>query len=319
RLGVLQQYLLKQVDTDRLLGSRDVLEAEKILTELPCTDVLDQSLLHVGDILPALEQWLQREVRVAASSQKQHVFDILWLEGDSALLSYFFKEQKGWVQSTGRELLPGMSAYRKEELLAVVRGEKKDAFPEIVRCMVELRTHEGGPMEADFAIANAVNRVQVRLAEESASREILSYVRLQIDIRNLRTALRLVQKTIDSAPLFLSGGTLPEAALASGDFSVLQAALDRSSFGFGFTHSLQEFAEDPTLYQRETTQVMQRHIAFMWNKTLSIEPLFAFAATVLSQLFFLRAVFIAKRNELSPQELRDILPPFLSGTHYVVS
>ncbi|OGJ54946.1 hypothetical protein A3D11_02760 [Candidatus Peribacteria bacterium RIFCSPHIGHO2_02_FULL_49_16] len=319
RLGVLQRYLLDETDKDRLLGSRTIEEAEHILMELSCTGVIDQGLSHFEDILSALEQWVQHEVQIAALQQKKHIFDIVWLEGDKVLLSFLYKQERGWVKDTGRKLLSGISVFSEEELRAVMHGERRDTFPkELASCMAALRVQDScTPAEIDAAVADAVARIQVRLAEESGSKDILAYTRLRIDLTNLRTALRVLQGTITPPFSFLFGGTLEESALETNAIASLQGAVDRSAFGYHMPHSLDFLVENPLLFEQDISHVIAGYIAPMWNKALSIEPLFAFAVTVLSQLNFLRSLFIAKRNNLPAEELREMLPRFLSGSHYV--
>jgi len=62
RTGVLQLLLLTQPDIDRLLGSRDTSEANKILTELKLTSIINQGLNEGDAILQAVGAWIRHEV-----------------------------------------------------------------------------------------------------------------------------------------------------------------------------------------------------------------------------------------------------------------
>jgi len=79
---------------------------------------------------------------------------------------------------------------------------------------------------------------------------------------------------------------------------------------------VREGAEDTNVIEQGCSEVIASDIARMWNVPLTIDPLFAFAALTISQLRLLRVLLIAKRNGLSPQEVKKVLPPFLSASHY---
>ena len=68
--------------------------------------------------------------------------------------------------------------------------------------------------------------------------------------------------------------------------------------------------------ERMLSDIRAEDIGALWNEPLKLEPVFAFAATALTQLALLRALLIGKRAQLSPQEIKRLLPPFLTASHY---
>jgi len=98
----------------------------------------------------------------------------------------------------------------------------------------------------------------------------------------------------------------------------VRAFIDRSSLSFTLTEDLLDLTDDPGALERELAKVLASDIAHMWNIPLSIEPVFAFAALALSHLRLLRVLLMGKRNGLSPQEIKKLLPPFVSASHYVI-
>ena len=121
RTGVLQQLLLTQPDVDRLLGAHDRKDLEKILTELKLTNMIDQSISKSDEILQAVGSWIRSEVELMSPEEKRPVFNILWLKGDSALLSYLLKKHHKLTSIISKEPETSITSYNPE--IDLPRGE----------------------------------------------------------------------------------------------------------------------------------------------------------------------------------------------------
>ena len=299
RIGILQLLLLEQSDIDRLLGAHSEEECEKILTEVHLTDPIDQGLSSGDEILNGLETWVRSEVKQMSPVAKRPIFHILWLQGDAPLLAYRIKEHHGLTSEISTEPTGELS----DDLIAFLQGAKALKDPT--------------PQEIDTAVAQYVVNAQLRLARTSGSADIRDFVQHTIDLQNIRTALRIYEESKEaSLPFLLEGGTIPREALA-GTIEEIRAAVDRSPIAFTLTSDLLERGEDPSALERALAHVLELDLTKMWNVPLSIEPLFAFAAIAMTQLRVIRAILIGKRNDLSPQEIKRMLPPFLSAVHYL--
>ncbi|MDD3896266.1 MAG: V-type ATPase subunit [Candidatus Peribacteraceae bacterium] len=317
RTGVLQQLLLDQSDTDRLLGTHGREEVEKIFTELKFTSKIDQDLTRGESILQALGAWVRREVEQMSPVEQRPVFHILWLSGDMALLSYLLKDFHGLTSAVSEAPEPPMTAYAPAALRALARGEQDESLPSYLTAFVqEMRALPSPtPQHIDACCTQFAAQLKLRLAQASGSSLIRRYVRHGIDLTNIRTSLRNYDESAVSDAL-LAGGEIPVHQLLGGRANVL-SAINRSSLPYELAESIEKLGEDPIALERTCASVLAQDIADMWNIPMSIEPLFAFAAIALSNIFLMRTILIGKANGLPPQEIKKILPPFIPSTHFL--
>ncbi len=312
RTGVLQQLLLTASDRDRLLGAADLKEAEAIMTELKITSPIDQGLEKSDEILQAIGAWVRKEVDTMAPASKRPAFHILWLEEDAPMLSYLLKEHHGLTSAVSTQPQSGMTAYGTDALKALVQEGTTGSLPthliDIVKKVKAMS--DATPLSIDSAVAQYIATVQLSLARASGSHALKKYVQHKIDLNNIRTALRQSDDLI-------VGGSLPLAALTK-DVPSLLGAIDRSSLPYELSEGIRKAADDANALEHALSKVIADDIAHMWNIPLSIEPVFAFAALALSQMRLLRVLLIGKRANMSPQEIKLMLPPFLSASHYVL-
>lgn len=299
RIGVLQLLLLQQSDVDRLLGSRDAADAQKILTELKFTKLIDQSLQEGEMILSALFQWVQDEIFDLVPPYKRPTFNILWIEDEAAHLSLSLKHHHGLAKGA-MEDIPITNTYALD----------------FIETMKNLRNPTAASI--DTQVARFVATLQIRFARTSGSKPILNYVRHVIDLHNIRTALRLMSDTHPTADdVLLSGGTMEKNELR-GDLKTIRSAIDRSPIAFALIKEHLDLMEDPGSLERDLAKVTASDIAHMWNIPLGIEPVFAFGALALSHIRLIRVLLMGKRNNLRPQEIKRLLPPFIPPLHYVI-
>jgi hypothetical protein len=312
RTGVLQQLLLTASDRDRLLGAADLKEAEAILTELKLTNPIDQGLTKSDEILRAIGAWVREEVDTMSPAAKRPTFHILWLEEDAPILSYLLKKHHGLTSAVSSQPQSGMTAYGTETLKALVDDDVKGLLPShLIEFVKKAKAMKGAdPIAIDSVVAQYIATLQLSLARTSGSKAIERYVEHKIDLTNIRTALR---KSCD----LIVGGSIDPATLTK-DVPSLLGAIDRSSLPYKLSESIRKTLDDPNALEHALSKVIADDIAHMWNIPLSIEPVFAFAALAQSQMKLLRVLLIGKRANMSPQEIKLMLPPFLSASHYVL-
>lgn len=319
RIGVLQQLMLGRSDVDRLLGSHDLSEAEKILTELKLTAHIFQGLSREEEILDAVALWVKDEVEHMAPEEKQEIFRILWLENDAPFLAYLIKKQRGLTSAISREPQSGINAFDPAKLRALVaEGDAGTLPPKLVSAVQNTLQEETiAAADIDTRVAQYIASEQLALAKRSKSMGIRLFVQHSIDLCNIRTALR----TMESEPkerlrFLLTGGTIKPQDL-TGNRASIAHAVEQEDLGYGVAETIRKSADGSAL-ERALSDVLAGDIALLWNVPLSVEPLFAFAALTLSQLKLLRVLLIGKRSGLTPQEIKKILPPFIPATHYVL-
>lgn len=322
RTAVLQQALLTQSDVDRLLGSHDIAECERIITELKLTSRLG-ALPEGGDALLAkLEQWVRDEASSMAPEDRRPVFDILWMEGDVPLLAYLLKRHHGLTSAVSAVPTVGVTSFHPEQLERLVtEGIAAPSLdPSLVGFVERAKALENPSASAiDTLAAQHVADRQLELAKRSGSADILSYVRHRIDLTNIRTALRLAAAGAgDVASSLLEGGLMKPDSFGSTTES-LRSAVAMSPYYAVLGTDVTDLAKDAVSFERAAARVIAEDVSRMWNVPLTVEPAFAFAAIALAHIRLIRFIFIGKRNRLSPQEIKRVLPPFLPSTHYLTA
>jgi len=296
--------LLEQTDLDRMLGAASAREVEKILTEVKMTNVIDQRISEGNAIIEAVGGWMRNQVEQMSPEEKRRIFHILWLENDCALMAHVIKKHHGLLSEVGEEPMSSMTSYKKEEY-------------ENLDFILDLKKREEiTAQEVDTAVSNFVAGLQMGLAYKSGSEFIETYMSHNIDLKNIRTALRLAKSEIPEVlPFLLEGGTISRKELA-GDKDVIISVLKRSNLDYYLPDDLETLLSDPVAFEQAAAHIISSDFAKMWNVPLSIEPLFAFAAITMNQLKVVRTILIAKQAELSPQETKKMLPPFLTASNF---
>ena len=319
RTAVLQQILLSTSDKDRLLGAKDMREAEAILTELKLTNPIDQGLKKSDDILNAIEQWIRKEVEHMTPESKQPTFSILWMENDASLIAYLLKEFFGLTSDVSTVPSDSMTSYSKADIEVLVQENTAGTLPShlvtFVQSVKEMTDPQ--PQQIDAAVTQYIANMQRKLARASDSSLIKRYVRHKIDVTNIRTALRLLNQEESASDHLIMGGNIDPKAL-QGDLNSILATIDTSSLPYELSEAIRAAGSDTNALEQALSKVTANDIAAMWNVPMSIEPVFAFAALANLQLKLLRVLLIGKRATMSPQEIKSILPPFLSASHYVL-
>ncbi|MCF7844668.1 MAG: V-type ATPase subunit [Kiritimatiellales bacterium] len=319
RMGVLKLLMLEQSDVDRLLGAKDLRETEKILTELKLTNVIDQGISEGHAMLEAVGSWMRNEVEKMSPISSNEIFGILWLENDAPLLSYLLKKDKGLSSEISQEPLNGMSMYDPDDLRSLVQDGTSGQLPKTLVTFVKTlkAKEELSAQEIDSAVTKFIVQMQNKLSKNSGSRSIAHYLAHRIDLFNIRTALRLSKKdTKEVLPFLIEGGTIDPKMLA-GETDAIASAISRSSLSIFLPKDLESLLNDPIEFEQSAAHIIASDIAKMWNVPLSIDPLFAFAAITLGQLKLIRTILIAKNNELTPQETKRVLPPFITASSFV--
>ncbi|MDA1209026.1 MAG: hypothetical protein O2904_03265 [bacterium] len=278
RTGVLQQLLLTQSDVDRLLGASSGREVEKILTELKLTTNIDQGISDGNAILQATASWIRNEVEQMSPDASKSTFNILWLEGDAPILSYLIKDALNLTSAISTQPTSGLTAYDPEALRLLVQEKKPGTLPAHL---------------VDFVTALLKREY---LDPQTIDEEVACYI-ASVWTNLARTS---GSKDIQSYVEHRIAINETQKQLRKGEVVTHKSFVDPDNLEQGFS------------------RITAHDIAKMWNTPLSIEPLFAFAATAIQQLKLVRMILIGKRNGLSPQEIKQALPPFLSASHYVL-
>lgn len=308
--------LLTSSDIDRLLGAHSSDEADRILTEMKMTNAIDQGLDTDTKILAALDQWVRSEVEHMVPPEKLPVFQILWIDGDEPLLAYLLKRMLKLTSAISVEPSPGITAYDPAQLRACVDGEHTD-LPQHIGTLVHAVQHMTVPQPRaiDTMVSQWAADTKLHLARAAGSAAITLFVRHDIDIRNIRTALRMAAVNEEHRLSYLlKGGTIkPEQLL--GTQTDIRAAIHRSELHYALNNAFGEHT-DPNALERGFSHILAQDIETMWPMVLGAEPPFAFAATALSHIRLIRAILLGKHNGIQPQDIKKMLPPYIGSSKF---
>lgn len=317
RTAVLKQHLLSQSDVDRLLGSHDLAAFEQTLRELRLMENIDVSVEGTDALLRGVEGWMKREVEGMTPPHKRPVFGTLWLTGDAPVLAYLLKKFHGLPSDVSEEPVTNLSLWNSEDLRSAIQGSTSpNPLPETLMSFIASMNilTEPSPWTIDRAVARFIAQRRLALARATGSPHILQYVRHSIDVTNIRTALRLSKlETSDTTDALVPGGSLSLSRL-TGPKADIRSALAISDLYAPFIPAQGSAA--PIAIEQIGASILADDIGRMWTVPLTVEPIFAFAAMVMAHVRLLRAIGIGKRNKLSPQQVKQILPPFIPSTHF---
>lgn len=314
RVGVLQEYLLTQGDVDRMVGARDATDLGRIIAELKISTQVEY-IANPHRFLNNIEKWLRQELRSMVAEDTATVFDILWIKDDSALLSYLLKKHLGLTSEISTEPHVGATAYDPEDLRSLVNGIDVPTAPSELRTFIRTirDDHALTPQSIDTRVAQFAVDVQLDLARKGSA-NIRLYVAHHIDLQNIRTARRL-RKDERPEDHLIRGGEI-DVSRFSLDPAKLASVVRGSSLGSALADSIQSAEDSSIILERGLAKAIAFDIARMRSNALTIDPIFAFGAITQSQLKLLRTILIGKSAHLNAEELKKLLPPFLSTSAY---
>lgn len=214
RLRALEKNMLTGRDLEKMVDASTLEESYKI-----ANDISLHSRLEAAEYEQAIGDMLSGAYGLVAE-----------LTGESEVLSVFRYKYDGHnlkviikSQSLGSDPLRSMSplgTVPKEELLRAFRERRLDMLPERLANAAfeasEALAKSGNPQTVDIMIDRAVLECMLAKAEEIGFPFLTGLVQSQIDIENIRTAVRLKrmkQELPALQRLFLDGGTLDAARL----------------------------------------------------------------------------------------------------------
>lgn len=212
RIRVMENHLLTHDRMDRMIEARDTAEAMKVLVECgyPESSSLEGSLAKAR-----AEVFMDMEKAVP----DPRLVEIFQLKYDYHNAKTILKAQAMGV-APQRLLLPGgrytpetlLDCWQKEDLTRVAKP-----FGEAMKKAQQVLAEQGDPQQADLVLDRACYVEMAQLAAELDSEFLKGYVRLAVDVANLRTAVRVhrIGKGSDFLRhVLLPGGNVSEEKVA---------------------------------------------------------------------------------------------------------
>ena len=208
----MENRLLTRERMERMIEARDAGEARKILTECGYPDGVDLETALAG----SRADTFQDMEKAVPDPRLVEVFQIKYDYHNAKTL---LKARA--VGSDPERLLLAGGRYEPQTLLeGWQRGDISQCSPAFQRAMEQGRaalTEEHDPQRADLILDRACYEEMALLAGELNSPFLQGYVRLSVDVANLRTAVRVHRMGREEEFLrraLLPGGTVSEQAVA---------------------------------------------------------------------------------------------------------
>lgn len=310
RIGTLQNLLLTEADRNRLLGADNGQDAASILTELNLSSLVDQGIKHAPALLAAIEQWLEREAYGMTPEHKRGALAILWMDSIAAKLSLALKQKQHLnVQPDPLKDVLGETEEYAAWQEFIEKGQTSTLPAIAVQLLQRLPRIPTSAREIDQVVHTAAADFSVAAAKRSGSKAIVEYVQNNIDCKNVLNYLRFTKQF---AEYFVPGGNIALSRFSS--VESLATAIDSISLSYRLSAALRNDARDEV--EAICSDIRRNDLAHMWNTPLTIEPVFAFAATALNHINYVRNVIIGKYNDIDPQHIKQMLPAFMPASAF---
>ncbi len=214
RIRAMENRLLTKERMDRMIEARDTGEAMKVLTECGYPD-------SAGGLEQVLAQARAEVFRdMESSSPDPRLTEIFQLKYDYHNAKVILKAQAMEI-APERLLLPG-GRYDPAQLLEGWRREElRDCSEPFRQAMGRAQTalaESRDPQQADLILDRACYEEMAQLAKSLGSAYLQGYVRLQVDVANLRAAVRVHRMGKEGdflRQVLLPGGNVSEQAIAA--------------------------------------------------------------------------------------------------------
>lgn len=218
RVHAMENKLLTRDRMERMIDAKEDSDALKILEECGYPDACQIGLRGLEGMLAAQRGEVFQDIR--DSVPEGSLVEVFQLKYDYHNAKVLVKGTAVGIEPT-RLLLSG-GRYEPGVLLEQWRAEELSSCTELYRDAVvrakQILTETKDPQQADLVLDQAQYREMEQLAHESGSTFLKEYVRLSVDVANLRTAVRCARMEKGGeflVQVLLPGGNISEQAIAA--------------------------------------------------------------------------------------------------------
>jgi V/A-type H+-transporting ATPase subunit C len=210
-LRSLENRLLSRERMERMLEARTDEDAARVLSECGYTGLEKLSSESLSRSLSQARAETFSEL--ASFSPNRDIVDVFRIK-------YDYHNAKALIKCahsgrSAQNMLMDAGRYTPEEMTAAVlqseTGSLSSALSRAIEAASEVLSTTGDPQRADFLLDSACYQEMLATAKSSGSSFLQSYVRLQIDAANLKSAVRglRMKKSVDFLKkVLLSGGNV---------------------------------------------------------------------------------------------------------------
>lgn len=308
RAKVLEQKLLTENQLERLLSAKSTSEAFAALQDTYLSSYLTKH--EDTDITEALDASIaQAKQTLASIAPFPEILDILWVKYDFHNLKTFIKGTKAGLSED--EILSKcftVGTYAPAKLLTAFNEGKLGLIDTTFQKAVETATTSKKVFEIDTTMNLYYFVVIKELARLSKDAFVKEYVRLQVDLFNVKAALRaLTLQEVSFADIYVQGGSIALNNLETEESILLQT----KNIGGEkkWAEAIAVFKETRNYYPLE--KIADDHIGeFLKEKNIDVftsAPLFSYFHAQKNNAQTIGAIIAAKQSNMPEKELRKIL------------
>ncbi len=307
RIRAMENKLLTRERMDRMIEARDDAEAMKSLAECgyaegPLDAVLAQAR---AEVFQDMEQ----------GAPDPRLVEVFQIKYDYHNAKTILKAQA--MGSDPARLLLAGGRYNPIQLWEDWQRESLSSASEVFKKAMEeakAALAEGGdPQKADLILDRACYREMARLAQELGSPFLQGYVRLSVDVANLRTAVRVHRMGREGdflRQVLLPGGNVSEQAIATarGDNlgEVFRAGPLSRAAELG-SKLAQPGGESLTAFERECDNALTAYLAAARRVPFGEEAVIGYLYAKEQEFTAIRAIFAGRAAGLDGDTIRSRL------------
>ena len=304
--------LLNAERAARMLDAASAEEAEKLLSDCGYGDLGGMNASQLEEVLTGRRNAAFDEL--AGLAPDPGIVDLFRVKYDIHNIKTILKAEAMGVDP--HSLLSFSGRIAPEKLLEAHREEQTRDLPPILASAMreagELLARTSNPQLADFVLDRACFEEMLRIAGDVGNPFILSYVRLQIDCANLKSAVRTLRMGKDSD--FLGQALIPGGNV---DRDRILAAADGESLAALFQSGALEKAAAltaetcqggaMTAFERSVDNALNTYLRSAKLVSYGPEPLCAYLAAVEGEITAVRMILTGRLSGVSAETIRERL------------
>ncbi|MCI8437544.1 MAG: V-type ATPase subunit [Lawsonibacter sp.] len=308
RIRAMENRLLTRERMDRMIEARDDAEAMKLLAECGYQDAagLDAALAQArAGVFKDMEQ----------GAPDPRLVEVFQIKYDYHNAKTILKSQA--VGNDPERLLLAGGRYDPGQLLDSWKREALSGVSETFRKAMEQAgaalTEGGDPQRADLILDRACYAEMARLADELKSPFLQGYVRLSVDVANLRAAVRVARMGREGdflRQVLLPGGNVSETAISSARVEALGEVF--RSGPLAKAAGLGEKLAQPgggslTAFERECDNALTAYLAAARRIPFGEETVIGYLYAKELEFTAIRAIFAGRAAGLDGDTIRSRL------------
>lgn len=311
RIKAMENRLLSRAKLDSLIDAKDFSDSIKMIQDTQFGEYMASGSYESG-LKSALEDLYMNMYDIIPVHE---VVDVLAVRYDGHNIKSILKGKFSGFDTSG--ILINVGTIPLEGLKHMILEENYEGIPETVAETVKkavLTFNEAGdPQDIDLVVDKGIFEYAMEIAKNSKYDYLEDYIRLNIDITNLKTFIRIKaqERSIEFLDkVFVNGGTLEYNLFASYINEPLERFANKLSYT-GFSkwsdQGIAEYVRNGDLgsIDRYGDNYMISHIKKSKFISLGTEPIIAYIIARENEIKALRIILTGKKSNVHPDKIRE--------------